>query len=505
MNSKLRIALKTTSIIFLSIVSMLFLIFLLTIDLENPKSYKYDITKESIREELIDKLENSLEESKTVNLFNLELDSELLNKFAYSTFFLEDNGSKKEYVVLSKAWALKGFEIGFQDEKIVISFHVYFSASIRYNFKLSLYLKVSENKDSYSLELENISLGLILLPRTLIKSTLMNDEEDSIGYVISNFLSNLSFAVYDKDSMTITIYKRKIVDLLSSGELGNLIFKDKNNEKNIFSSIVLILYKNGLITTSIKNKLIFKIDYSKLLSEEDEFTYHSSDYQNVKYDFAFLKFLGNESISLTDIQRSTFLSNLVIRDTSSSIRLYKASDEIYQDEVHFLFKFLIFDRPVNINLLYFKENDSLSLREIEIGKDIGEREASYIKTSDQETINKILTILSSYGFYNRINLRNLYLPLTKELSQISLSFNNIEISLQTNELIDEIKATLFNDDFYDSFSIELKELINYQTEEQLIQSFTSLELSHKILFYNNLKYYFNDNALVYNYICNILD
>ena len=184
MNSKLRIALKTTSIIFLSIVSMLFLIFLLTLDLENPKSYRYDITKESIREELIDKLENSLDESKTVNLFNLELDSELLNKFAYSTFFLEDDGSKKEYVVLSKAWALKGLEVGFQDEKIVISFHVYFSASIRYNDSIhssNVPSNPSSTAKSYKFFgcFSVVTLGFVTLKHPInekeIKSTITKD------------------------------------------------------------------------------------------------------------------------------------------------------------------------------------------------------------------------------------------------------------------------------------------------------------------------------------------
>ena len=68
------------------------------------------------------------------------------------------------------------------------------------------------------------------------------------------------------------------------------------------------------------------------------------------------------------------------------------------------------------------------------------------------------------------------------------------------DILNTIKNTIFKDDFKNTLSLSLKDNLNFDSTEQLIESFSNLSYQLKESFFLSLKDYLKTSSLVYNYI-----
>ena len=480
----------------------------MTYDFSSTKKYSTDVPRTELRNEFNKMLAKGMDESKTLKVFELDIDASLLNK-AFSVI-------REDFVYQIGSYTVNGITFKIRGKNLIINFHIVHNGTFKYKFKVGTVFSFTEEDSRYILSLRRTNVGGFIIPSYILNNVLSNEEEDSLGSIIENTLNSVEVGTFNKEDLTYIINKSEIVESVRDGSIGELIFEDNEESKNTFAFFISTMLYENLINISVNNKLLIKVDYSKIINKEPEYSdiylkaMSNNDYDIGEYSllYKYLNAGGDLSISsdflslyfskkykdIYNEESEGFLENINLKDAYLS----------YNKKILSIKLILSFDEYVSVVEPKFKEsNKSFVFDSATIGYDENES-ASFIEIKRTYEISLLIELLRFYGLEIDNLTKSLNIESFVQKPQFTGTINysdNIYFYNYQNPYKNEILNASLSDDLYSTLNSDINDKLDHSSLNSLLASFDYLSSDEMRTVIVNLRDYFiESNNLVYNYI-----
>lgn len=509
---------RITSYVLIAVFLTLFLAFSLTYDFTSKKAYVFNESREELREELSKEMNSAIDKSKTLNVLNLSLSDDVINKFLNSTIERDND----DYLLESEYWKLRGIKIRFRGNTIVLTLYLTFTDKISYRMKINCFFDFTETRDEYILNLKRINFGSIVVPSFLTRTILSNNEANSVGDIIENSVESLNLGTYDKEKLTYTINKTELCESIATGTIGEAAFDDNTTIKAATALYFQLLNSKDAIHVGISKTLNIIVDYSSFINVE---TAISSDIEYAKSngkngyksmeDVLILDYLMNGSniILSSDYQTALINKNIVVEKEEDSIFSFNLiTFESYSNIVK-LRVISVFSGKNSVIELIFKESDpgTFTLNRITIGYDEGETQGTYIEINRTIDLIRAFNLLALFNINlsqtsNNLDYESLFSDTRIPYLSIEINNGSLIIKTKTNSYKSDITSGILSLDFQNYLNEELRNKIDFSTTDAILSSFKALNIESRDLFLKySLQYFKEKDEAVYNYISGIIE
>lgn len=507
-------SLRVISYVLLGVITLLFLLFILTYDLSVHKDSE-TIDRKEFQSEIDEIIASAISESKIDNVINFSLDEKVLNS-ALNIALLDRN----EDLNVSEYWELKDLEINFLNNEILIDIYADFSYRFNYKMHIRAFFQLTENGETYVLDLTKIKVGSIYIPSFLVKNVLGNSDDMSLGTIVRDAMSSLPFGSFDYENLSYTIYKSSIAYSVSNGTIGDLFFDENALYKNALSSYLKTIFDNNLANITINNAFNISLNYSKIINSQTTINSMNivdediSEVISSRYSIIFKHLLSNsETVSFDKDSQNLILrcalNNAIPTDANTYlVSTYGSALSFYENKMYFEVVFEI-ENIYSIVRYCFTNELGLTyhLDKVQIGKDNNESEGSFISIESNRDLNIYLSILSLIGadvdlVTNNISTTFIIDYLGIPYQNYTLDENNITLYAKNN-YSDLIKTALSDDSL--NLTENEKLCINTSDYDETINNLSSLTYMEKRDVLIKLRDYYQeiDNE-VYNYIDSLI-
>ena len=500
-------ALKITTIIVLTFFMLMFLVFLLTFDLTDSKKYRLTKTQDEVSTILVDYLNDALKKSSIINVIDVDIDDDFIDNAFY---LLLDGDKVDDDIYKTRNYVIKGYDFETDNNRIFLNLYITYQNLIKYDFRIRIRLDFIETDTSFQFSLKTIKIGNLIVPSLIVEKTLKNRESTSLGSAISGLLNSLPIGSYSQDTMTYTISKRDLVDEIRRGATGKSLFSENKILSSFSGTLISTLFSFDYINFEFADVSRITVDYSRLVNLKRETDpVNKSKVRSIKYDILLKEFLGNESINLSKEDVRKCLMYQIFIDYPNNYEGFIEFDnidyKISDSELILSLSYGVFSKESTNDYIFRRNNDIFILERIEVGRDENENENDYLIVNKTDSENDFLSILSDIKIDT--NIINQTISLDSFISPLNIKDYSVKyqdgftIVFNMNEdILNTIKNTIFKDDFKNTLSLSLKDNLNFDSTEQLIESFSNLSYQLKESFFLSLKDYLKTSSLVYNYI-----
>lgn len=515
---------RITAYILLGIFLVLFSFFLFTFDFTSKSKYTGEVTTDEVRSEFSTLLVSAFNDSKALNILEIKADEGIINN-AFKTL----RGSQ-EYIFKTQDWIVKGVSMEFDNDLAVINFYLDYRGLIKYSLKVKTYFSLSETTDAYKLTLERMKVGGVIIPSSMTKSLLSNEEESSVGSIIHQAINVLPFGTYDNDTLSLTVKKANIVTSIAKGRLGDTLYGDFEETRLVVAAYIETLLDNNLLEAKIDKGLCLRLNYSRIISSADQIvstemkealSEGTNGMRGVEDDLIIEYLVKGENLALSQYYLSALAyltaSNNALIYTGTGVLsigdLYNISLSLYSDNAVISLVYRYDDRGSVVNCNLTRISGSLyRLNSVVIGRDGGETENSYLTVEKTSFLNRTMSVLSGYGF--EVDVSSLTLDLSSGMASsripytsINFSSNNATMITRANPYTKIIEETLFDSSFQSSLPYYgSRNEIDWTSLTTILTTYKKLAASEKATFLEKLRDYFLiKDVNVYNYIDNIIN
>ena len=510
---------KITIYSILGVFLTLFFFFMITFDFTPSSRYNTTKSLEEVRSEFESNFNKSIEESKSLKVLNLPLNSSFINDFL--NVIRKENG----YDSINDNLPINGIRFSIQGERVVLTVHTSFKNKINYRVKIKTFFKLDEDETKYTLSLRRLNLGELPIPSFLTKSIINSSSEDSIGNLIESAINSINLGTYDKNKLEYTISKAEVVESIKNGSIGNLAYMDSEALRTITSLYISSLFNYNLLKIKVRNVLNISLDYSKLLNNDVSYPieYNKALNENKDYlyaieDNSILEYLvKSQNLTLSDDYLSSLLYLKLFNffNDSNALRTIVPnlinSALFYHDGFLLLRLAYLFGSTESVIEIKFKmaNNNALLLSSATIGFDESEQTGSYIDINKTSDINILIDLLKIYGIdvdYSThvLNPKSLISESRITYSDASCGTYFYGLTLN-NPHVNKISSACLSLDFNDSLPLEYKNKIDYSSIDNLLESYKTLDFALRIEYLKYLRDYFKETDIsVYNYIDEII-
>ncbi|MCR5565097.1 MAG: hypothetical protein K6F59_04835, partial [Gammaproteobacteria bacterium] len=300
---------KITIYAFIALIISLFFIFLLTFDFvgdkKNDKSYTIENLSSDFEHLLYTEFDNSLD----FKMLNVFYDNDFIANFC-SALNNRDNESKldNEYVQL----IYYNFKVS--RKNFILALHFKNKKGIYYQFKINMVFGFSETDTEFVLTLKQVSYGAIPIPMFFLREALKPRDNRTVGRAIYDALSRIGIGTYDYSNLTFTIEKDELAESVKRGIIGDSIYHDKDMVfKKTASIYIKSIFENKLETVEVDNGVNMRVDYTKLLSNDETLEsviddeINGDEYKKYISEILFEHLIKNGYVELDDYHLTSLL------------------------------------------------------------------------------------------------------------------------------------------------------------------------------------------------------
>jgi len=416
----LKSALKIITYIFVSIVLMLFFLFIFTYNFDSVKE-KTTVNEVELKTYINSKISESKLTHNPFNEINVNLGEELTNDII--NYLIELNNEAELYD--SKYWTLKKLDLEIENDEIILLLYADYHDILNYPLIIKTSFNFIFNSDEIILEFNDFKIGSITVPDRLVSLVLKRVEENTIGSLFTNTMANLDIIEIDYSALTLRISKENIIDALTFGKTGDFIFGENSALKAIGTMYITYLYNNNQLNLTVKDGLNLNINCSKIKNVLNEET--SS--------------VNNDLIEEIKINKTGTLTNpgdifnynnslLYSNDESMLIRYLDSNIIIDDNDMYIKLDYDFMSYNSELLFKFEKENNKYYLDEITLGKDDQETNSYlHIKKNDAILILNSLGIDVDKETYE-LNMSDLFYIDGLTLTNYSISDGSINLTYQ---------------------------------------------------------------------------
>ena len=518
MNLKKR-SVKITIYTFIALIISLFFIFLATYDFVGDKKNDKSYTIENLSNDFEHLLYNEFDNSLDFKMLNVFYDNDFIFKFC-SALNNRGNESKldNDYV------RLVNYNFKVKRQNFVLALHFKNKKGINFQFKINMVFSFKETDSQFILTLKRASYGAIPIPIFFLREALKPKPNRTVGRAVYDTLSNIGIGTYDYNNLTFTIEKSELTDSVKRGIIGDTIYHDKDMVFKKTASIYIgAIFENKLETVEANNGVNMRVDYTKLLSNDETLEsliddeIKGDEYKKYISEILFEHLLVNDYIELDDYHLTSLLRDKLSSYLNKELEAKRVLN-FYINDVIFTYKngvlnitfgYRINTKKSALSINFTNVNNLFKFKDISIGKDASEDTSDYISIYKTSDVNQVLSLLSDLGIEvdTRNNTLSLYsiINYVYNIKEISSTSDSIKIRYENNDYQNEIIDCLKSNEFLDSLSDETRSDFYNSSLEYIISSYNDLTYQERVEILDKMIEYFDSrNIEVKNYILSLI-
>ena len=510
---------KITIYTFIALIISLFFIFLVTFDFvgdsKNNKSYTMDDLSSDFEHLLYTEFDNSLD----FKMLNVFFDNEFIFNFC-SALNNRDNESKldNEYVQLVNY----NFKVNRKD--VILALHFKNKKGINHQFKINMAFSFSETDTQFIMSLKRVHYGAIPVPMFFLKEVLKPNNNRTVGKAIYDALSRIGIGTYDFNNLTFTIDKSELAESVKRGIIGDSIYHDKDMIFKKTASVYLnAIFDNKLETVELDNGVNMRVDYTKLLSNDETLEsviddeIKGDEYKKYILEILFEHLVSESYIELDDFHLTSLLRDKLSTDINKQLEAKKVLNFYINDVIvsyknrilNLTFGYRINTKKSALSINFTNQNNTFKLKDISIGKDASEDTSDYISLYKTSDINQVFSILNDLGIEvdsrtNTLNIKSLY-DYKYNVKGFNSTDENIVLMFEANQYNNEIIDCLKSNEYLDSLSDETRNDFYNSSIEYIRSSYNDLSYQERVEILDKLIEYFDSrDANIKNYILGLI-
>ena len=474
---------------------MLFLLFFITYDFDSEEDYKIDIDNFNTSNEVIELIDDSIKNS-TLNIASIEVNEALLNKIIFTYFQMNLNDKFK-----SEAFEIRGLKIRIKNNNFYLDIHTLYKA-FNYNSKITICFSLTSTENEFIFQIKRINFGKFILPKSFVRSILDNKDINSVGYLVNSAIESLPYGELDVKDFLFKIRRQEISSSIYNGYFNELFFNNDELFSKTSATIIDLLLSNNLVDISLENGLLIKIDYSKIVSNPERIIFNNEvdDLKNkeakkteIIYNTKFNILLGENEVSYSYIDLNYLIDPGLYIEGFFSIKRVRSF--LLNGEFHIMCHYSFSE--INSIIDYIFDSNFKTLKRIEVGRDNGESDSSYILINTPSELRIFLNLLFEGNLSGNLNDLSLDLPqsfssFNTDISSLNINGDFLYINFN-NDFSDEEKiiSVLSDINFYSNLSLNVYESLD--SKESIILNYKNYGILEKKAIVNSLKNIFKED------------
>ena len=510
---------KITIYAFIALIISLFFIFLLTYDFvgdkKNDKSYTLDNLSSDFEHLLYTEFDNSLD----FKMLNVFFDNEFISKFCYAL-----NNRESESKLDNDYVQLINYNFKVTRKNFILALHFKNKKGISYQFKINMIFSFRETDNEFILTLKRVSYGAIPIPMFFLRGVLKPRDNRTVGRAIFDALSRIGIGSYDYNDLTFTIEKSELTESVKRGIIGDSIYHDKDPVFKKTASIYIgAIFENKLETVEVNNGVNMRVDYTKLLSNDETLEsviddeIKGDEYKKYVSEILFEHLITDNLIELDEYNLTSSLRDKLSSFINHELEAKRVLNFYINDSIlsyknrilNITFGYRINTKKSALSINFTYVNNSFRFKDITIGKDSNEDTSDYVSLYKTSDVNQVLSLLNDLGIEvdsrtNSLNINSLF-NYAYNFSSIETTEDSIKLNFGSNPYKDEIIDCLKSNEFLDTLSSETRGDFYNSSVEYILSSYNDLSYSERIEILEKLIEYFETRDInIKNYILSLI-